>query len=65
MTKKNNKKTIDRDVFVKSGKKGGLSTAKRGENFYKEIGALGAMSRWGEKKEEEVVSPEEIPSSNN
>ena len=40
------------DVFRKTGKKGGTTTAKRGKSFYKEIGTLGSKIRWQKKKEE-------------
>lgn len=42
--------TISLDVFRNSGKKGGLSTAKRGRNFYVEIGKLGNLKRWDNSK---------------
>jgi len=41
------------EVFRQSGKKGGNTTAKRGRNFYKEIGTLGAKTRWKLKKTSE------------
>lgn len=58
---KKKRKMIDREVFVQSGKKGGVATAKRGKKFYKEIGVLGAKVRWTKKKPliEEVSKTED------
>lgn len=49
-TMKKPKETISLEVFRKSGKKGGATTAKRGKKFYKEIGTKGAKVRWANKK---------------
>ena len=54
MKKKN---LIDMDVFLKSGKKGGDKTAKRGRNYYQLIGSLGAKIRWDKKKATDEVVP--------
>lgn len=43
------------DVFRKAGKKGGLTTSKRGNKFYKKIGRKGSKMRWGKKKATLVV----------
>ena len=46
---------FSRDIFVKAGKKGGTSTAKRGKSYYKEIGTKGAQTRWGKKDNQNSV----------
>ncbi len=58
MTKKA-KSLIDRDIFVKAGKRGGITTAKRGKGFYRDIGLKGSKIRWENKK----TSDEAIPKS--
>jgi hypothetical protein len=63
----NIKKQFTVEFFQEAGRKGGISTAKRGRDFYKKIGALGAKTRWGENKSSVnnpvtlVVSPEDDP----
>ncbi len=44
------KRKIDIEFFIEAGKRGGLTTAKRGKDFYKEIGAKGGKTRWAKKK---------------
>lgn len=39
-------KAFSRDLFVKSGQKGGKKTAERGTDYYKKIGKLGSDKRW-------------------
>lgn len=49
--------SIPRDIFVKSGQKGGKKTALRGKTYYKEIGKKGADTRWGKQEPENSVKP--------
>lgn len=48
---KKSKDTISLDVFRNSGKKGGTTTAKRGKEFYVQIGKKGSKIRWDKNKE--------------
>jgi hypothetical protein len=53
-----NEKYISRDFFIKSGKKGGIETAKRGKKYYQSIGKKGSQMRWNKKDELIVPFPE-------
>lgn len=41
---------IDRDVFVKSGSKGGRKTKLKGREYYSKIGKKGSYIRWNNMK---------------
>lgn len=45
-------KTFTKEFFQKAGKKGGISTSKKGKEFYKKIGSMGGKTRWAKKVEE-------------
>ncbi len=46
----NTKKQFTIEFFQEAGRRGGVSTARRGKDFYKKIGALGAKKRLENKK---------------
>lgn len=47
--------SIPRDIFVKSGQKGGKKTAERGKDYYQKIGKMGSEARWKKPPEKSVV----------
>lgn len=47
-------KTFTLDFFKQKGKQGGQNTAKRGKEYYAEIGRKGANNRWDKVKKTET-----------
>ena len=40
-----------RKFMQDNGRKGGIKTAERGAEYYREIGKKGALKRWGKNEE--------------